>query len=313
MKIKFFKRNYSIEEAFDELESLFSDKQIDLVEVNDEEFIFQLNLPDKSSWYVDPMIKKMNIEELKELPKWFFLEEKNNKCFLQTHFHYNALRAADYYELKTGEKLDCIVHFDDHSDMMPIYKNSDNSSYDLRISKGELSIGNFLTNYLMKNKIDVYHIQKSTSPSFHEKQMSYLIQEDDVKIGNLDFKKIEIREKVNDSETDKFYRKLKNSDLAIPKKYQNIWLDIDLDYFCNRFNRDSDWHEKKYLDISMERLKKEIIYFLWKFNTNEWRKKVKVVTIATSPGFFPVEYLNKVEKFLVENLKKAIGFDNDKF
>jgi len=91
-------------------------------------------------------------------------------------------------------------------------------------------------------------------------------------------------------------------------EYENIWLDIDLDYFCNRFNRNSDWKEIKYFDKTLDELKLDIEIFLENIINWDWVKKVKVLTVASSPGFFPIEYMDYIETNLIIELQKVMGF-----
>lgn len=307
MQIKYSRKIYTVEEAFDELELIFSDKQIELINVTNTDLIFHIKIPCRTSWYVDPDIEELSQNELKQLPEFYLLKESKHKIFLKTYFHYNALIAADRYEKVSGNKIGCIIHFDDHSDMMPIYKKREESfTYKEKIRNGELAIGNFITNYLIKNCIDIYHIQNSLSLGFCEDRFNYSIRENEVTIGDTEFEKIEIQKTKLLSNT--YYRMDLNSFNNTEIEYENIWLDIDLDYFCNRFNRNSDWKEIKYFDKTLDELKLDIEIFLENIINWDWVKKVKVLTVASSPGFFPIEYMDYIETNLIIELQKVMGF-----
>lgn len=307
MEIKYSTKTHTVEEAFDQLESIFADKKVDLINTTNSEITYKIRLPYSSEWYVDPAIFELKSNELDDLPKYYLLNKYGEKIFLKTHFHYNALRGAIEYEQSSGKKIDCIIHFDDHSDMMPIYKmENEVSSYRDKIRHGELAIGNFLTNYLVNNPIDVYHIQNSKSLSFKEEQYNYFAARSKEIIGNLEFEKIKLQKTVNSPTT--YFRMNMNTFEDISIEGENIWLDIDLDYFCNRFNRDSDWKKNRYFDRTFDEMNKDVSLFLDKLKEFKWLNKVKVLTVASSPGFFPFSYLNFIEKGLINELQKVIEF-----
>ena len=71
---------------------------------------------------------------------------------------------------------------------------------------------------------------------------------------------------------------------------QSVWLDVDLDAFCNRYDGDSD--RAHILSTESERLilRQRMDRFLDRLSNASWKSQIDAVSIAVSPGFFPSEY-----------------------
>ena len=71
---------------------------------------------------------------------------------------------------------------------------------------------------------------------------------------------------------------------------QSVWLDVDLDAFCNRYDGDSD--RAHILSTESERLilRQRMDRFLDRLSNASWKSRGDAVSIAASPGFFPSEY-----------------------
>ncbi|NYS60695.1 hypothetical protein [Vreelandella salicampi] len=72
---------------------------------------------------------------------------------------------------------------------------------------------------------------------------------------------------------------------------KDILLHIDMDYFCNRYDGDSDFIENPGpLDIPLERVLARIDKLSAALQRHQLIERLVDITIAFSPGFFPAEY-----------------------
>lgn len=310
MEFKFLKNQYDIESAFEVLEGIYSDRKVSLIEEYQDAYNFKVSLPDDFSWYVDPKIKEYSKMEILDMPISYKLQQNKNKVFLETYYHSNAIIAPIILKNSSGIDIECILHFDDHSDMMPFYKplNFDEKvPLEKLVQQNVIGIGNFLTYYLTQiNGIPTFHIQDKQSSSFGYINKRIKSYKQNYNIGDRVF------EKINFAHDEIGSPYIKTEINSLPEiKYKNIWLDIDLDYFCNRYNRNSDWEESDYLNRDGEELQEVLSHFLNYLIQSSWFNEVRVVTIATSPGFFPLEYYNIAYKLLILPLKER--FLNDRF
>lgn len=70
-----------------------------------------------------------------------------------------------------------------------------------------------------------------------------------------------------------------------------LMLHIDFDYFCNRFNGDSDWHEYPHdNDVGQQEIERRVDRMVAALAEAGVAGAVQSVCGALSPGFFPAEY-----------------------
>jgi hypothetical protein len=75
---------------------------------------------------------------------------------------------------------------------------------------------------------------------------------------------------------------------------ESVWLDVDLDAFCNRYDGDSDRSDAVATDSEKKTLQKGVEDFLHRLSLASWRDRIDAVSLAASPGFFPAEYWGRV-------------------
>lgn len=301
---EFSKKIYSIEECFDILEDTYSDRQIKLLKEDETTFYFQLILPEILEWYVDPDISLLTHQHsLEEIPYFHKLSVSDDKVFLFTFFHSNALLAYEHYKsILSGDSIDILIHYDDHTDMMPIFipQNTNFNSLSIQnmINKSIIGIGNFVTFFLYKNQnCNMIHVKQNSK----QMEKKYIFSQEYTKIGNVNFEKISVIFKNGHNS----YQLLNNySNIVLNRDKTTIWLDIDLDYFYNKFNRDSNWAFSEEHTLNEELLVEFFEKELLKIITSHWFEHVKILTIASSPGFFPVKYLTMAKKIFIKPLYK---------
>ncbi|RNL53138.1 hypothetical protein [Pedobacter jejuensis] len=204
-----------------------------------------------------------------------------------------------------------IIHIDDHYDCMPplLFKNgkdtfldpvtgtsvkmNDPESVITAIKSGSIAIGSFITPFLHHlSSVDFrYLIPESRNATEVEKgNISVTEVADTLFDGKLrPLLEFETKGKVSA----RHYRL--STDLIrilsdIPKDAV-VLIHIDMDYFNNRFDGDSDWadHVKKH-DPGAKIVHSQIETVLKTLKRDVDFERVMDFTIALSPGFFPSEY-----------------------
>jgi len=82
----------------------------------------------------------------------------------------------------------------------------------------------------------------------------------------------------------------------------SVWLDVDLDAFCNRYNGDSDRRSVVATEEEKQTMRRRISDFLNALAVAKWRKRIRAVSVAASPGFFPSEYWDEAIPTLCDGI-----------
>jgi len=88
-----------------------------------------------------------------------------------------------------------------------------------------------------------------------------------------------------------------------------ILLHIDLDYFNNRYDRDSDWREKPGRhDPGEEEILAKVDELFAALNQFGVAQRIENITVALSPGFFPAEFWRSTVERVEQHLS-PLGLD----
>src|SRR5262249_20668974 len=85
-----------------------------------------------------------------------------------------------------------------------------------------------------------------------------------------------------------------------------VWLDIDLDAFCNRFDGDSSRRDIAPTETEAQEVTTRIDEFLGRLRAATWKEQVRAVSVAASPGFFPSEYWNTAVPQWLDGFRKIV-------
>ena len=86
-----------------------------------------------------------------------------------------------------------------------------------------------------------------------------------------------------------------------------MWLDVDLDAFCNRFDGDSDRRDRGVSPTEVATMHRRIASFFAELCAASWRDRIEAVSVAASPGFFPSEHWETVIPTVYDGLAEALG------
>jgi len=308
--------------AMNQLFVHFPDHYPFLLEETADEWIFGLRWPSDPQWYVDPHLseraKAMFNLQLSSLAPYTEVRPCGNIAFVFSMFHSRALLApAIAVQRDSKVTFPCIVHVDDHSDLMtPLLSISEGhlhnaltdreidlnepESISTAIDEGVISKGNFLTAYLL-GKPAGYLVYAGANL---QPRNNWLIPKaDTVQLGSRNFAVTGL-DAVERPGTDRWIVKQTSRLLKeiSGKGNASVWLDVDLDAFCNRYNGDSDRRSVVATEEEKQTMRRRISDFLNALAVAKWRKRIRAVSVAASPGFFPSEYWDEAIPTLCDGI-----------
>lgn len=229
-------------------------------------------------------------------------------------------------QLKGPIKEVIILHIDDHTDCMaPLLQKQGDSWQDMitgqpiridnpetvknAILSGSISVGSFIAPFFHHiKKITFRHLRngyRSPKPTIKKQLYPSLIYDDLLRPGQFrPALSLEAFGAVGQRSIDYLVTDQINVWLQdLPKKIP-ILLHIDMDYFNNRFDGDSDWAERQQiLDPTLEQVLSQISTTFTQLWSAVERSRVEDVTVALSPGFFPAEFWSASIALLQTQLK----------
>lgn len=310
----------------------FSGKDIGILKQDENYIDVSLSNHESSDYYIDPNIleglqwwdKSIMIKEipdqLRDLVKYQLSLNDN-----WTIYSWSLWLEQRFLENDIPNEI-VILHIDDHTDCMPplLFKENNifinpfnNEEVNLfnpntikrAIESGAISIGSFMTLFLHSMpKIHFRHLMPKhrlskayvsgmvnrdflnddTIQPYKERPLLSFSPSEAVK-SNLEYSVF--------TEIDDFLKDI--SDTAA------ILVHVDMDYFNNRFDGDSDWRSHEFIhDPSAEIVYKNIEEIFSSIEKSNIAKRIENYTVALSPGFFPAEFWREsvsiINRMLIE-------------
>lgn len=221
-----------------------------------------------------------------------------------------------------------VLHVDDHRDLAsprlfledgqwrdPITGANCNlsqpDSVQMAIESGALGMGSFLTPFLHSfPKTEVRHLcQPPKVTATSDFRIELTAQPDNLLDPGQSRPAIELA-KAQGETGPGYYRMTPDT---------NAWLDglgsgpvllhIDMDYFNNRFDGDTDWQSRPNLfDPPLDRILSKIDEVVDALRRTSVGTRIEDIVIAYSPGFFPAEFWRPAEHRLRPALEKLYGY-----
>jgi hypothetical protein len=219
-------------------------------------------------------------------------------------FHSRALlapaRAAECNEVPNFTN---IIHVDDHDDLVrPLLSVRNGLLFDPfaallvdideeasvrgAIQRGVISKGSFLTAYaLAKPAGSIVHVKRNSlrrDSWLRKRDCNITLAGKPHPISFTEYSEAQIANCWHVVEMPDLPLQLPNSDA--------VWLDVDLDAFCNRYDGDSDRRDVAATAREQQEMRAQIQGFLAALQQAEWKNQVKAISLAASPSFFPSDY-----------------------
>lgn len=318
----------TLQKLMDEIFELFPDHYPVLEEEDENYWKFKLEWPSNKEWYVDEELEMNALQQyriqLHDLPQYCEIYDWGNIDFIFSMFHSRSLIAASRTIARMqGKPLTWIVHVDDHTDLMDtileptgtegiLYDNifqqtlrmDQPLSIESAIDRGVINKGNFLSAYVLAyNSNRLIHIHSSIEDS-----TSWLLpEEQEFNFAGRYFNGSGITSQKYEHSGAWQFQQISQLPLDLPLSNQDsVWLDIDLDAFCNRYDGDSD--RRQFFETAEEknRTVEEINLFLNHLSNASWLNYVKTVSIAASPGFFPSSYWSYSIPTIIDKVRNVL-------
>jgi hypothetical protein len=310
-KIVFEKKQWrNANSAMDSLFVLFPDNYPILQAETSQTWTFELEWPRQLLEHVDSKLTEMADKcfqlKLSEIAYYVESWRAGEADFVFSMFHSRALIAPSLLNQRSGRYIEYAVHVDAHHDLSPslmtatgpaILRNeafgqtcklNDPETINHAIDCGFLNKGNFLTGYVLASEpAKLFHVCDGISQNefwLDPVVTTSEVGEKSVSVGSLNFSNKPVSNRWHIIETPTL-------PMTLPlEKNRGVWLDVDLDAFCNRFDGDSDRSSDPPDDLERQSLVLKIDKFLADLRGASWLRGVEVVSMAASPGFFPSEY-----------------------
>lgn len=291
----------------------------------------QLRWPEDASYYIDPQLEAglhwWNETLIPQDINSQYRREKNYQISLTDNWTlYAWSQWLQIKQLQQSIKEVIVLHIDDHTDCMaPLLQKQDDCWQDMitglpvrienpenvknAILSGSISVGSFITPFFHHiKKITFRHLRssyRSPKPTTNKKLYPSLIYDDLLRPGQLrpalsleSFGAVGQRS-IDYLVTDQLTEWLRDLPKDIP-----ILMHIDMDYFNNRFDGDSDWADReRILNPTLEQVLSQISTTFTQLWSTIERSRVEDITVALSPGFFPAEYWSASIDLLHKQLK----------
>lgn len=314
--------------AMDRLFDVFPDHQPTLVRESEAEWRFELRWASDPAAFVDPGVASAAADlcglQLPGIGGYHRVGTWGGRAVVFSLVHGWALLAPALAMQRDRRAAPAwVVHVDDHTDLGPLaalrgsregtlrdpifgvdIDLSDPASVTAAIERGIVSKGNFLTAYLLAHPgTQVIHVGAAVT----ERSFATDACDSPVDLGGPPVRGSSIplvRDPAPDAPA---FRKTRALPTELPVgTHEGVWLDIDLDYFCNRFDGDSDRRANLARPGEREDVMLSVREFLAALSTARWVSQVTAISVAVSPGFFPAEYWADVTAALDAGIKRAL-------
>ena len=287
----------------DRLFEAFPDKYPRLLREEPDAWVFELRWPESEAWYVDPNLTNA-AQARYRLPLGALTEYVEHlDCgsipFVFSMFHSRALLAPARAS-ERGKIFDTIVHVDAHDDLMPALVRrehggvidavrkapidfADVASVSAAIDSGAISKGSFLTAYIAAagpKKIVYINPFAASGRWFVRLSKQY------TDLGGASLESTAAAYSPNTVPAASQLSEVRSMPHDLTDS-RVIWLDVDLDAFCNRYDGDSDRRDAVSTPTERMQMEQRISTFQVELERVEWRSKVQAISVAASPGFFP--------------------------
>jgi hypothetical protein len=312
-------------DAMDELFDAFPDHEPLLLGECDDEWRFGLRWKSYPPTFVDPSVHEaaaalFEMSSL-ELGAYHEVHRWGGRDVVISMVHAWALLAPAFaMQRRVREPLRWVVHVDDHTDLMaPMVRPSakrgflgdgvfggeinlaDPESVVAAVRRGIVNKGNFLSAYLLAHsECRTVHLGANLS----EIEFPLVPDEEVFVLGGTDFSRTGFLLVPREISTSGRFRQTPMFPHQLPMSTNDgLWLDVDLDYFCNRYNGDSDRRSWVARPNEHAEVMKGVDGFLTDLSAAAWVSQIEAVSIAVSPGFFPSDHWGGVIPAIREGIQ----------
>jgi len=330
MKIELpsFLTHNTTEELYALLHAYFAGKQL---QISPDKTYVEIKWPDSEQFYIDPSLRdglnwwQENLH-VSKLPLQFRYRS-GYQIFLNDNWTlYSWSKWAQANFSKGKQKKITILHVDDHRDCMSplLFKDGNNffqnplnkeskvdffspESVKLAIESGAIAVGSFMPLFFHSfESIEFRHLLPGhrKPDAYKSGKMKTTFEKDDLLSKGA--MRPALMFEAMDSGTDHNYFSTDSLEefLAEISEDSSVLFHVDMDYFNNRFDGDSDWTlQQTHNPDRFSTMESITSVFSAVFSTIP-KHQLEDVTIALSPGFFPAEFWQESIQLIDELLNK---------
>jgi hypothetical protein len=315
-------RSSDLQTAFEELYRLFPDLSPRLVDdIGDESrWTFVLEWPSDDRHFVDPDVAAAvsGLWSI-EVPRIAGFQQINDRGGVSVVFSLVHAWALLSPALATRQPIAWVIHVDDHTDLMPVLGHPAATGVFVDFEKGQpvrlderegvvqaiesgiVNKGNFLTAYLLTHPAArVVHVDGNAGIDEHAVLKERRSTIEFLNSAVTGFDRVP-------TPRDSTWTWMRTN--RLPEQLPSdgfVWLDVDLDYFCNRLDGDSDRQCVTASDAEREIVDRRLAGFSEQLQHAQWLNDVAAVSVAVSPGFTPSEYWDRAIKGVMTAIYEAI-------
>lgn len=315
-----------LNEVMEQILALYPDHWPRLVFEDDTQWTIQKVWPEDPSVYADPRLAQ-NAQDcfslgLADLAAYTSTSWVGDVPIVFCMVHSRALIAPALAWRVGGLRspLPIIVHVDAHDDLMPVLLlRSDSmgllSSTSMQsvnlddvdsileaVDDGKINKGNFLTAYLIGKPpgrlVHVCRGLESREYALRPRIETAVLGDAEISLTRLDGCEDGDGWTVQESSV---------LPLEIGEGSDSVWLDIDMDGFCNRYDGDSDRSEIPASVSELLSTRHSIEEFLGRLGCASWRSHIVSVSISASPGFFPSDMWKEMLPMVRDGVARILG------
>lgn len=245
---------------------------------------------------------------------------KSDKHIFSLNDSWMSFGWLEYIKNNRNKKI-TVLHIDDHQDLLSprIYiknnhwfnainkkKISRENLHNIKeaIQTGAIGIGSILCVLFNSNpNIEILHLKQNSIDKYRQikvKPTRKKFLDSEYNFIDVDF--------IDSNSTNYIVSSNISTLLKEIDKESNILLHIDMDYFNNRYNGDSDWKKVSVPDHDESYQKKLIDKIISSLEEVSLSGNIKHTGIAISPSFYPCKYWESMLTYLINNLVN-IGVD----
>jgi hypothetical protein len=315
--------------AMDQLFAAFPDHQPILLSESDDQWVFELRWTSDPATFVDPGVTDAATSlyglALAEIGGYCEVHRWGGRDVVISMVHAWALLApAMAIKRRRGKPLSWVVHVDDHTDLMaPMVEPlappgllrdhifgvdinvGEPDSVVAAVRRGLVSKGNFLTAYLLAYPgCRAVHV----GAKLGEKEFPLSPEKEVFELGGKEFTRTGFLLTHLVEPATGAFRQTRSLPSELPMQDNDgVWLDIDLDYFCNRYDGDSDRRSKVAVPNEQNEVMRRVESFLAELSVVNWLPRIEAVSIAVSPGFFPSDHWAGVIPAVRDGIRRILG------
>lgn len=306
------------------LEAYFAHDRLPVWTQDGERILVELVSPPTPQFYVDPLIED-GLEwwgsgaAIEDVPNLYRRQNGLTVAMNDAWCLYSWSRWYSALSLERRSQQVCVLHIDDHEDLMtprvligeggledqltgkPVGLD-DPDSVRASILSGAIGMGSFVAPAVATFSAVKFRHLRTDGPEMGPLPMQVVAEPDTLLLPGA--QRLGIDRTSSGTSGSSYMRTSDPQRWAEVLDDVAVLLHIDLDYFNNRFDGDSDWKTRSRVhDPDLDVMLRNVDAIVDALNRNDVMHRIEDVFIGISPGFFPAEFW----QVIIERLESGLA------